>query len=131
MARKQAATAESKERHNNITETILHFYLLGYNRKPDSAEYKFGYKIVEALMYPKEDYLRAYTKEEIIYAMQQMHAQGIILKTPKMLYMDHLLSSFVDNDFVLQQYVISKLKYLEDKDGLADPTLIVDVPQGW
>lgn len=118
-------------KHNDITYVIKTFYEVIHHRKPDSAEYKAEYKALEVLMYPKEDWLRGYTAEEVINTVNWLVKSGVVVRTLKILYFEHVLSSFVDNDYMMQEYIIKKLKFLQAKDGIADMDYNINKPDGW
>lgn len=131
---KQSVESESDTapvKHQDIGEVILKFYMIFHNRKPDRVEYKSGYKLIQSLMYPEESYLRSYSAADMIYAFNQMKNLGLSIKSPKMLYIEHLLPSFIDKDIPLQTYIINKLKHLDSLGIYEDSTVIESAPEGW
>lgn len=118
-------------KHKTIVSVVLDFYNTVYRRKPDAAEFKAEYKIVELLLFPKEDFLRGYTPENIIGTVNWLVQSGVVVKTMKILHFEHIMSSFVDQDIVMQDYILNKVKFIQQKNGLADPSYDVDKPIGW
>lgn len=117
--------------HKSISEAIYQYYLIMHGRKPDSSEYAAAYKTFSRFMDVKNDGLRYYSLEEMVLAFNRMRDAGLIVSSPFFLNLEHLVSSFVDGNVLLQQIVSRRLRILEESRRVGDGSDVGDPPAGW